>query len=320
MTVAVEHERAFDLFGSRVRLLVGAASDAALPAPELAAVQAEAFLRLFHRRLSRFESDSDLSRLNRDPAEVCEVSPLLATAVQAMVWVARESAGLVDSTLVGPLERAGYATSRAGMRPASLRDALAAAPSRRPASPDPRAAWRKVAVDPERGNVSRPAGMRLDSGGVGKGLAADLVSAQLAGYELHVVDAGGDLRIGGTSPRPRLVEVENPLGPDVRFELTAGAVATSGIATRVWRHGDGYAHHLLDPATGEPAWTGVVQATALADTALRAETLAKMAFLAGPERGLEILGQRGGILVLDDGSVLPAGPLPPVTETPVEKA
>jgi thiamine biosynthesis lipoprotein len=153
--------------------------------------------------------------------------------------------------------------------------------------------------------------MRLDLGGIGKGLAADLCAGRLDDYELFAVDAGGDLRIGGSETRERLVEVQSPFSsvPVLSFPLLRGAVATSGISTRVWRRGEAFAHHLIDPATGESAWTGVVQATALADTALEAEVLAKTALLSGPSKGAEVLEDKGGVLVLDAGDVTIAGPL-----------
>jgi thiamine biosynthesis lipoprotein len=87
-------------------------------------------------------------------------------------------------------------------------------------------------------------------------------------------------------------------------------VATSGLRTRIWRTDHGFAHHLVDPGRGRPAWTGVIQATALAPTALEAETLAKAALLRGPVAGRALLERRGGALILDDGTVLLAGRLP----------
>jgi ApbE family len=60
------------------------------------------------------------------------------------------------------------------------------------------------------------------------------------------------------------------------------------------------ARHLLDPATGRPAYTGVVQATALAPTAAQAEAIAKAALLSGPARAAEWLSY-GGVVVFDDG-------------------
>ena len=86
------------------------------------------------------------------------------------------------------------------------------------------------------------------------------------------------------------------------FELTTAAAATSGIGRRSWLAPDGRpAHHLLDPATGRPAFTGVVQATALAPTAVEAEWRAKAAVLSGPERAADWLAH-GGVVVLDDGT------------------
>ncbi len=86
------------------------------------------------------------------------------------------------------------------------------------------------------------------------------------------------------------------------MRVAAGGVATSGINVRLWRTGGGrFAHHLLDPATGEPAWTGLVGVTALGSTALEAETLAKAALLSGPEAAREWLAEHGGLLVHDTG-------------------
>ena len=83
-----------------------------------------------------------------------------------------------------------------------------------------------------------------------------------------------------------------------------GAIATSGIDSRIWpAAGGGYADRLIDPATGTPAWTGLVAATALAPSALEAETLAKMALLSGPAAARRLLRDGGGALVHEDGRV-----------------
>lgn len=306
-----EHEHRIELFGSEVRVLIGPPSREGIRPPALAALELEAFLRSIHRRLTRFDSASDLCALNVCKSESCEVSPLLALAVRAAIWAAERSGGLVDPTLVDEIERVGYERSRVGLEPASLERALASALTRRRARPHPLARWRQVSVDQMRCVVTRPPGVRLDLGGVGKGLAADLCAIRLTEYDLFVVDAGGDLRMGGKQAVSRTVEIESPLTHEspLTFALERGAVATSGISTRIWQHGGVFAHHLLDPATGEPAWTGVVQATAIADTALEAETLAKMALMLGPEEGASLLAANGGLLVLDNGSVVRAGQL-----------
>ena len=305
-----EHRRELELFGSRARICVGVARRTA-PVPEVAAYAAERRLREIHTALTRFEPGSELSIFNGRAARTVAVSPLLAAFVEAARDAYRLSDGLVDANVIEAVELAGYERSRVGVEPASLRAALAAAPARRPAlrgRPEP---WATVRVDADAGTVTCDPSMRLDSGGVGKGLAADLCAAQLESFSSFAVDCGGDLRIGGADGLERTVELTDPFSgaPVASFELARGAVATSGLRRRVWRHGDGFAHHLIDPGRGVPAWTGLVQATAVAPTAVVAEAIAKAALLAGPEGAGARLARWGGLVFDDTGEPTACGPL-----------
>jgi thiamine biosynthesis lipoprotein len=126
----------------------------------------------------------------------------------------------------------------------------------------------------------------------------------LAGFESFGIDCAGDLRVGGSARLPRTVHVESPFdGTRLHtFELVDAGIATSGIGRRSWIDADGRpAHHLLDPATGRPAFTGLVQVTAIADTAFEAELRAKTALLSGPADAQRWLPD-GGVIVADDGS------------------
>jgi thiamine biosynthesis lipoprotein len=308
-----EHDLTFQAMGSHVRLLVGEPGPGMVPAVA-GAEQARRFVEEFDATLSRFKSDSELSRLNADERERVPASELMRRAVEAGVYAAERSDGLVDPTLVGEIEDAGYVASRAGMAGLPLSEALADAPARRPAHPRPDRRWREFGVDDAAGEVVRPAGLRFDTGGTGKGLAADMVAATLRGYSRFIVDCGGDIRIGGADAlvHPYEVFVEHPFtgGRAHVLRLGSGGVATSGINVRIWRDADGrFAHHLLDPDSGEPAWTSLVGATALGDSALEAETLSKAALLSGPEGGREILAERGGFLIHDSGRVELVGAL-----------
>ena len=239
------NELVFPSMGTTVRLL----ADAPLE-PIRAGIEAIA------ARLTRFDPASELCALNADPRAEVPASPLLRRAVQAALLGARRTGGLADPTLLGAVEAA-----------------LRAAPPHRPATPGRR--WREVEV--RDATILRPPGLRIDLGGSAKGLAADWAVSQLRGR--FAVDCGGDGRVGGTHD----VALR---GTAHTLRVTDAAIATSGIDRRVWRRPDGsYAHHLLDPGTGEPAWTGLISATAIAPTALEAEALAKAALLSGPRRG-----------------------------------
>ncbi len=299
--MSTEAHRSFACFGSTVTVHVRGTSTAR---GEEAADRAQERLLDAHRRLSRFSAESELTRLNRDLREEVPASPLMRALASAVASAGLASGGLVDATLLDAIEQAGYRDSLGDDRPVLLADALPDRVERRPGKPRPSARWRLVGVSEEVGTIMRPPGLRIDSGGIAKGLLADLVAGEL-GEPAFAIDCCGDIRIGGRARQPRRVLVDDPFGgaPIHELRLQDGAVATSGIGRRCWVGPDGRtAHHILDPSTGEPAFTGVVQATALAPSALLAEAYAKAALLSGPERAAEWL-PHGGIVVRDDGKV-----------------
>lgn len=316
-----ELDYVFSAMGSDVRFLIGSRLAAGGPTPLQAADREREFVLDFGERLSRFLPQSELVELNRCPNRRVPASPLLRLAVRAGLWAARRSDGLVDPTLVHALERAGYDHSLQGAQPASLSEALASVPARWPARPHPDGAWREVAVDDETGHVERPPGLAIDTGGTGKGLCADMVARHLATYTRFAVDCGGDIAVGGVGAQfdPYLIEVEHPLsGRSLgAIAVPRGGIATSGLNVRIWRRADGgFAHHLLDPSTGEPVWSGLIGATALGSSALEAETLSKMALLSGPDGARTVLAQHGGVIIHDDGAAEVIGPVRgSITET-----
>ncbi|HWI71223.1 MAG TPA: FAD:protein FMN transferase, partial [Baekduia sp.] len=274
----------FPVMGARGRIVLADRAPGAEPSPRLrrAADDARALLADLERRWTRFTPDSDLSRLTGDPRTEIPAHADVRALIRAGAWAGRVSGGLVDMTLGTQIAQAGYDGHWAG-EPAPLSLALAAAPPRAAASPDPAAHWQALRADRRAGTIRQPPGVVLDSGGIGKGLAADLVAARLVGLRF-IVDVGGDLALGHGGAGTHEVVVDHPLtgAPAHRFHLGGGGVATSGIHRRLWldRHGDP-AHHLLDPSTGRPAWTGLLAVTAVGRSAVEAEVLAKAALLRG---------------------------------------
>lgn len=295
----VERSDGFACFGARCEVRVqGADADGSVTR---AVAGARAALLAGHATFTRFDGASELARLNRDPRKSVRVSALMARFAEAVVAAARATAGLVDGTLLRAIEEAGYRGDLGAPVPLEL--SLGLAPPRRPAGPAPDAAWRHVVVEPDGPRVRRPPGVQLDSGGLVKGLLADVVGERLGAHAAYAVDCAGDLMVGGTAGVGRRIDVADPFGGGTlhAYELAEGAVATSGITRRSWLDARGRpAHHLLDPATGRPAFTGVVQVTALAPTALEAEVRSKAALLSGPG-GAEAWLTDGGVVVLDDG-------------------
>jgi thiamine biosynthesis lipoprotein len=197
----------------------------------------------------------------------------------------RITGGGFDPTLLAPLARLGYDRSR--VDPGARSGAA------------PGAAWRgrpdAILIDGMNGVVQLPAHTVIDPGGIGKGLAADMVAERLltGGAAGVLIDVGGDIAVRGEAPVTdgwRLA-VGTPDGEQIR--LAAGGVATSGTEHRAWVGPSGRAaHHLLDPRTLEPADTGVVEVTIVAGSAAWAEVWTKAVVVASPTATLPALDRR----------------------------
>lgn len=260
-----------------------------------------------HDRLTRFEPESELCRLNADPRDSVPASGLMIRFAELVREAGEQTGGLVDATLIDQIEKAGYVQSidpDAGF--------VSASPASNHESPAPSAGdWSKVTVDGATSSVVRPPGVKLDSGGLGKGLAADLVAEHLKDFETWGVVCAGDLRFGGKSGSARRIDITSPDGTGrviAEFTAPAGAVATSGVTRRSWEVDSGRSHHLIDPRTGRPAQTGLLQVTAVAPTAAEAEIRAKAALLSGPEEASEWLPD-GGAIVNEDFELRTFGPV-----------
>ncbi len=173
-----------------------------------------------------------------------------------------------------------------------LGEALPQAPPRRPARPTRDGALARLRGR-RRGRRDRAPARAccFDTGGTGKGLAADLVAAEPARLlALH-------RRLRRRHPHRRRRRPGPPLRGLRRTPAHAASAPTCcGSAPAASpppgsTSASGAAPTAASPTTcstrrrGEPAWTGLVGATALGDTAVEAETLSKAALLSGPEGG-----------------------------------
>jgi thiamine biosynthesis lipoprotein len=151
-----------------------------------------------------------------------------------------------------------------------------------------------------------PAGVTFDPGGIGKGLAADIVASELMarGALGAMVNLGGDLRVIGEHPDDGpvwTVAIDDPNHRDhdlFHMGFADGGVATSSQLLRRWAGPGGDRHHLLDASTGAPSTSPVGSAVVATGAAWWAEVLAKAALLAGFDAGAELIRANGAVGVL----------------------
>lgn len=264
--------------------------------------EARGWFRSWETTLSRFNPESELSRLNAAGGHPFHAGRVLWSVLRLALRAARETGGLVTPCALAALEAAGYTATYEHI------DRNRAADTSPPPVPD----WRGVETDVATHTVKLPPGARLDLGGFGKGWAAERCAMRLGRLAPVLVDAGGD--IAATGPRqdglPWHIDIPHPLqgrNSLAVLPLLRGGVATSGRTLRRWRLDGEERHHLIDPRTGRPAATDLLSVTVLAERLTAAEAAAKAIFLLGSRAGWDWLEGRpslAAIMVRDDGAAL----------------
>jgi thiamine biosynthesis lipoprotein len=250
------------------------------------------------RRWSRFIEDSEISTLNRYAGAPVKVSretvELVARALDA--W--RLTDGRFDPTVLGAVLRSGYDRSF---------DALGPDVHSGSSGLDLGAPSIEILDD----IIRLPQGTGFDPGGIGKGLAADIVAGELraAGAAGACVNLGGDVRVFGRSTRGDAwtIAVDHPWCDDAiaRLGIAEGAAATSTTLRRQWTVNGEPRHHLIDTATGKPSTRDLTFVTVVAGNAWTAEVAAKAVLLRGTPHHFDLLASIGaeGLAIDERGHV-----------------
>jgi len=263
---------------------------------------------------SRFDPQSELSRLSATVGVEVPVSAILYQAVQFALAVAEETRGAFDPTVGAAMETRGfnrhYLTGQP-VRNAPARGRFGAA------------SYRDVRLDSGRRTITLLRPVLLDLGAVAKGLAIDMAAHQLRPLANFAINAGGDIYVAGRNAHgaPWSVGIRHPRIPGALIDslrVSDCAVCTSGdyerrrpdaksearATTEVVAAGAGASgaiepvaaesggHHILDPRVGRSP-QAAASATVVAPTAMLADALATAAFVLGPTDGIALLERLG---------------------------
>jgi thiamine biosynthesis lipoprotein len=258
----------------------------------------------FDLACSRFRDDSEVRSLRADAGRAAHVSPLLFDAIAASLRAAQLTDGDVDPTVGRALVALGYdrdfaAVGAGGSVARQIK--VVQVPG-----------WRTVALDPEAGTVTVPAGVELDLGATAKALAADRAAAAVASQTGcgALVSLGGDLAVAGPAPdegwRVRVTDDhrDGVDAPGQWIAVRSGGLATSSTTARRWDTGSGQMHHVVDPASGYPA-DGCWRTVSVAAASCLDANIASTAAIVRGERAVGWLQSLGlpSRLVRVDGTV-----------------
>jgi thiamine biosynthesis lipoprotein len=267
---------------------------------------------------SRFDPQSELSRLSATVGVEVSVSAVLFQAIQFALAVADRTGGAFDPTVGGAMEARGFNRNyRTGQPIFSVlaRSYIGAV------------SYRDVLLNPERKSVTLLRPLLLDLGAVAKGLAIDMAAHELRPFTNFAINAGGDIYVAGHNRRrePWSVGIRHPRIPATLIDslrVSDCAVCTSGDYERRCEPTKGEAvvgpgfspaavgvrgprgsaaagngaksaaesggHHILDPRVGRSP-VAAASATVVAPTAMLADALATAAFILGPTEGIALL-------------------------------
>ena len=255
----------------------------------------ESRVRDLEKCWTRYSSDSELTKLNLSSGNSVEVSDDLLTLVQEMQHGYELTDGAFDPSILSEMMKRGFTTDdeilneQLGVTTKTIN-------------------FKDVVLDSEAHSVTLPHGVGIDAGGIGKGLAADMIAelAVTTGTAGIAVFAGGEVSARGGAPTHEgwTIGIENPWDEDDMLDVVAlhnGGIATSSIEAR---NVAGF-NHLVNPKTGQNFDTDVVQATVLCERAVDAEILAKSCFAYDCQESIAMIEQVGAqaLLVDRDGNI-----------------
>ncbi len=156
-------------------------------------------------------------------------------------------------------------------------------------------------------------GMQIDLGGIAKGYTSarliDLFSE--TGIDHALVSLGGNVQVLGTKPdgQPWKIAIQDPQAEGILGTVLVSdtAVITAGSYQRYFSVDGQTYHHILNPSTGYPAYSGLLSVTVVCEDAARADALSTALFVMGLTDALDFYRNHDGfeaVFVTDDGRVV----------------
>ena len=246
------------------------------------------------------DSESDIYAVNHSNGQQISVDPLTAELLSFSLQMAEKTGGSLDPTIYPVLTAWGFTTGKNQIPADSEITALLH-----------NVDYRKVQLT---GNdVQLENGMMLDLGAVGKGYAGDLLAQTLKEYGVQsaLLDIGGNVQAIGskTDGSPWRLGLRDPFSEGTLgiLEVSDKAVVTSGNYERYFIGEDGKQYgHIIDPATGYPADSGLLSVTVIAQEGKLCDALSTALFVMGPDKAAAYWQQNQDfdmILVTEDGEL-----------------
>ena len=249
-------------------------------------------------RLSVTDENSEIYALDRDGQAA--LSPDTAELMETALEMCGRTQGALDISIYPVLRAWGFTTGSYQIPAQEELQTLLASVD-----------YSRVVL--ENGTASIAQGMEVDLGSVAKGYTGDKVSQLLreGGVTSALLNLGGNVQLIGGKPDGSdwRVAVQDPESDGYLgvLNLRDKAAITSGGYERYFVGDDGQVYwHIIDPATGAPAHSGLISVTVVGDRGVLCDALSTALFVMGLDKAVEYWHQYGdfeAVFVSEDGSI-----------------
>ena len=266
-------------------------------------------MRRLDALLSRTSGSSEVSMLNGAGGEMVPVGAEICTLIQTAGDFTEATGGAFDITIAPVVSAWGFTTDSYQVPDREALQTLLESVG-------------MEHVHLSGGSARLDPGTMIDLGGIAKGYTADRVAEIFQEHAVPrgKVELGGNILVIGDKPDGTAwrVGVQDPKHPDEAdglvcvLNLTDAFAVTSGSYQRYFEQDGKRYHHIIDPATGCPADSGLTSVTVVADSArgngTMCDALSTALFVMGEDKALDFW--RSGVydfqlvLVTEDGRVV----------------
>lgn len=228
-------------------------------------------------QLSVTKSASAIARLNANGS--AELSPEVFDLLEQSQALSRRTGGALDITMYPLVRLWGFTTGEYRVPgPSEIGEAAALCGSDR--------------LTLENGRAVLSPGSMVDLGAVAKGWAGTRAAELLSGLDIDctILSLGGSIQTYGTKPDGSDWEIaiqspfeEGQLLGSLFLSGTAAVVTSGGYQRYFTKNGKTYCH-IIDPATGSPAESGLASVTVVAEDGLLADGLSTALYIMGLDK------------------------------------
>ncbi len=264
------------------------------------------------KSLSVFDKSSLVSKVNE--ADSMEVDNMFADVYNASLKINKASTGMFDPTISPLITAWGFGPGHTVSADSTAVDSI----------------LRFTGISKTRLQgktlIKNDRRIQFNFSAIAKGYGCDQVAEMLKrnGVKNYLVEIGGELSIGGKSPRSDKwkISIDRPIQTDSTeihdssavIAVTDCGVATSGNYRNFHKDGGKTFGHTISPVTGYPVETDVISATVIAPNCMLADGAATACMASGSRLAKEMLSRLGfeGMLILSDSTIWTSARFPQI--------